>query len=177
MLFDLILKCVVTPENILGLAWTFLTTTCMCLIFNAWNEKWWKSLIPFYGNYLIYKHTWKNLKWLFLIELIFSMIAAKCNSFTKKHIINNVFYTIKTYIQTEQLDISISPEQLFIYIVLFSISTAIVFILKRITYVKICSSLNIDNILLKIGTFIFPELFLLVDYIYYKKIYTEKYSH
>ena len=99
MLFDLFLKYVVTPENVLGLIWSTVTTICMCLIFCAWQEKWWKSLIPFYGNYLIYKHTWKKFKWLFLVEIGFDTLAAKSTSFMKKHIVNNVFYTVKTYIK------------------------------------------------------------------------------
>ena len=169
MLFDLFLKFVLTPENVLGLIWSTVTTICMCLIFCAWQEKWWKSLIPFYGNYLIYKHTWKKFKWLFLVEIGFDTLAAKSTSFMKKHIVNNVFYTVKTYIETRQLDIEISPEQLFICMVLLLVSAVIVFVLKRVTYMKICTSLNITNTLLKIGTFLLPEVFLLVDYIYYKR--------
>ena len=70
MLFDLFMKFVLTPENVLGLVFQILTIVSMCLIFHAWKEKWWKSLIPFYGTYLLYQHTWKRWKWLFLVEMI-----------------------------------------------------------------------------------------------------------
>ena len=46
-------------ENVWGLIWSIITAVCMCLIFLAWGEKWWKSLVPFYGTYIIYKNTWK----------------------------------------------------------------------------------------------------------------------
>ena len=169
MLFDLFVKYFVTPENILALIWYMLTILCMCMIFHAWNEKWWKSLIPFYGNYLIYKHTWQGLKWLFVVELSFTLISAKCIKFMKKHIVHNLFITITTFLKTKQLDIDVSIPLLLLNLLIFCISAAIVFILKRITYVKICNTLNIDNIVLKIGTFIFPELFLMLDYLYYNK--------
>lgn len=169
MLFDLFVKYFVTPENIQALVWNLLTILCMCLIFKAWNEKWWKSLIPFYGNYLIYKNTWKGLKWLFIVELIFTLICAKTTKFMRKHLVHNVFFTVKTYIETKQLDIDVSIPLLLLNLTIFLISTIIVLLLKRITYVKICSTLSIDNIVLVVGTFLFPELFLMLDYLYYNK--------
>lgn len=168
MLLDLFLKLAVTPENIMGLLWNIITIVGMCLIFHAWTEKWWKSLIPFYGTYLIYKHTWNNLKWLFLLQLGFDFMGAKAVSITKKHITSSLFATIKTYMETEQIAIDISVEQLLICLVLATISSLVVFVLTRITYMKVCDSLLIGNIWLKIGTFLLPELFLLVDYFYYK---------
>ena len=172
MLFDLFVKFFVTPENIWAIIWNILTILCMCLIFQAWNEKWWKSLIPFYGNYLIYKHTWKGLKWLFVVELIFTLICANTTRFMRKHLVHNVFFTIKTYIETKQLDIDVSIPLLLLNLTIFLISTLIVLLLKRITYVKICPTLNINNIVLVIGTFLFPELFLMLDYLYYEKLKT-----
>lgn len=170
MLFDLFMKFVLTPENVLGLVFQILTIVSMCLIFHAWKEKWWKSLIPFYGTYLLYQHTWKRWKWLFLVEMILSLAASGCSKLLRERMIDHVFFTIKTFIETKQLEENIDLSVLLLYITIVCISTAIIFILKRITYVKICSSLNINNILLKIGTFVLPELFLLLDYIYFKKV-------
>ncbi|MBQ2802565.1 MAG: hypothetical protein IJF07_01550 [Lachnospiraceae bacterium] len=167
MLWDLFLKLAITPENILGLLWNIVTIVGMCLIFCAWKEKWWKSLIPFYGTYIIYKHTWKNLKWLFVLQLVIDFVGAKATSIAKKHITSNVFESIKTYVETEEIAIDISVEQLFACLVVALISSLIVWILTRITYMKVCSSLQIQNVLLKIGSFLLPEIFLLVDYIYF----------
>lgn len=169
MLLDLLLKFVITPENILGLLWSIVTTVCMCLIFHAWQEKWWKSLIPFYGKYLLYKNTWKQWKWLFLVEIFSDMAGAKCISFMKKHVMDNALYTVQNYIETEQLDIDIQVEQMICCIALLVISTMIVFVLQRVTYVKICGSLGVHYILLKIGTFIVPEIGLLITYICYRR--------
>lgn len=169
MILDLAIKFLVTPENVLGLVWSVVTMICMCLIFQAWQEKWWKSLIPFYGTYLIYKNTWKQWKWLFLVEIILDAIGAKCISFSKKHLIENALYSIQNYIETKQLDMDVQIGQLIMCVVLFVVSTAIVFVLKRVTYVKVCSSLVMHHILLKIGTFILPEIGLLITYICFSR--------
>ena len=168
MLFDLFVKFWLTPENILGLLWNIIMIVGMCLIFCAWQEKWWKSLIPFYGTYIVYKHTWQKQKWLFLVQIFFDVLGAKCLSGAKKHLTTNLLYTIRTYIETEQLDVDISVPRLVICIILFLISAVITFILTRVTYMKVCSSLQIENLLLKIGTFFLPQIFLVVDYICYK---------
>lgn len=91
MLFDLFVKLCVTPENILGLIWNLITIVGMCLIFCAWKEQWWKSLIPFYGTYLIYKHAWKERRWLFLVQMIFDLISAVSAWVMRKHITSNLF--------------------------------------------------------------------------------------
>lgn len=170
MLFDLFIKIILTPENVLGLIWSIITTVCMCLIFQAWEEKWWKSLVPFYGTYIIYKNTWKQLKWLFLVEIFLQLLSAKCASFIKKYIIHNSFYTIETYIKTENFVVGISVEKVLACMAFLLISALGVCILKRVTYMKICASLSIQNIFLKIGTFLLPQIFLLVDYaVFYKK--------
>lgn len=169
MLFELLIKIWVTPENILGLIWNIITIVGMCLIFRAWNEKWWKSLIPFYGIYIMYRHAWKERKWLFVIQLLFEVVSAISAWIMRKHITSNVFHAIKTYIETEQLDIDISVPRLVICITLLLVSMLVTFVMTRITYLKICDSLNIKNTLLKIGTFFIPQIFLIVDYISYTK--------
>lgn len=174
MLFDLFVKFYVTPENIIGLIWNIITIVGMCLIFRAWDEKWWKSLIPVYGIYLIYKHTWKEWKWLFLVQIGADMISAKCMSLAKKHITGNVIDAVRTYIETQQIALDISIGRLMIYILLFFITMVIAFLLTRITYIKICESLQIKNVLLILGTFLLPEVFLLVNYVWYIKMSDRK---
>lgn len=169
MLFDLLLKIFLTPENVIGLLWSIATTVCMCFIFKAWKEKWWKSLIPVYGTYLIYKNTWKRWKWLFLLELLFHLLTMKCTSFMKKHIVYNIFYTVKTYLETEKIDLDISVEKMMVCMLLLLMNGFVVFILKRVTYVKICTSLSIHNAFIKIGAFLFPQIFLFVVYIIFAR--------
>ncbi len=165
MLFDLFLKIWATPENMIGLLGNVVMVIGMCLIFRVWKEKWWKCLIPFYGTYIIYKCVWKKRKWLFVVQLFFDMVHTICVSFTKKHIATNIVHTVKTYIKTEQIDIEISLATLLVCLILGFISMFITFLLTRITYLKVCGSLGIKSKLLKIGTFLFPQLFLLTDYI------------
>ena len=169
MLFDLFVKIWLTPENIMGVLGNILMLVGMCLIFHAWKEHWWKSLIPFYGTYVMYKHTWQKGKWLFAVQILFDLLGARCLSVAKKHIATNLLQAIRTYVETEQIDIDISVVRLMICMILFVISMVITFVLTRITYMKICSSLQIENLLLKIGTFFIPQIFLLVDYVYYEK--------
>ena len=174
MLFNLFIKIWATPENIIGLIFNIIMIVSMCLIFTTWQEKWWKSLIPLYGTYILYEHTWKNCKWLFLVQLIFDVVSARCTAFMRKHVAVNLFHTIKTYIETQQLDIDIRVEQLLIAVILFCGSIAVAFVVTRITYVKICDSLCIANRLLKVGTFLLPQIFLLVDYVWVRKIGKDK---
>lgn len=166
MLFDLFVKLCVTPENILGLIWNLITIVGMCLIFCAWKEQWWKSLIPFYGTYLIYKHAWKERRWLFLVQMIFDLISAVSAWVMRKHITSNLFAALKTYLETKTIDIDISIPCLLISAGLLLVSMIVVFVFTRITYLKVCDSLNIKNLGLKVGTFFVPQIFLIVDYVY-----------
>lgn len=169
MLSEIIKKIVLNPHIIWNLIWSLTFVVSMCLIFHAWEEKWWKSLIPIYGTYLVYKNAWKNYRWMFLIELVFSIMSANCGSFMKKQITHNIFFAIKTLIETKKVDLDINVGMFFICIILLIISSLIVIILKRVTYIKICATLSISNVFLLIGTFLFPKLFLLIDYIVYAK--------
>ncbi len=169
MLFDIFVKLYVTPENIFALLWTVVTIVGMCLIFHAWEERWWKSLIPFYGTYLMYRHAWKKYKWLFFVQTAFDITGMLGSSFMRKHITSNLFDAIKTYIQTESIDIDISISYLLGCAAVLLLSMIVVFLLTRITYVKICESLGIQSVLLKIGTFFLPQIFLVIDYVYVKK--------
>ncbi len=166
MIFDIFMKIWITPENVLGILWSIVTVVGMCLIFHAWKERWWKSLIPFYGTYLMYKNAWKEHKWLFFVQMLFDLISMASSKFMKKHLTNNLFAAIKTYMETETIDIDISIPYLLICAGLLLISMLVVFLLTRITYLKICDSLGIKSLLLKVGTFIVPQIFLIVDYVY-----------
>lgn len=169
MLFDIFVKFWVTPENVLGIVWSIVTIVGMCMVFHAWQEKWWKSLIPFYGTYLIYKNAWKERKWLFFVQMLFDLLSMISSKFMKKHLKNNLFAAIKTYIETETIDIDINVPYLLICVIILLISMFVVFLLARITYWQICDSLGIKSIILKVGTFIVPQVFLIVDYVYVKK--------
>ena len=68
--------------------------------------------------------------------------------------------------ETEKIDIDINIPYLLICAAVLLISMLVVFLLTRITYLKICDSLGIKNLLLKVGTFIVPQIFLIVDYVY-----------
>ena len=76
MLLDIFLNIWATPENIISLILRIALTAGLCLIFAAWGEKWWKSLIPFYGTYLLYRHTWVRGRWLFILQILLDMAGA-----------------------------------------------------------------------------------------------------
>lgn len=166
MLFDIFVKLYVTPENILGIIWNFITIVGMCLIFHAWQERWWKSLIPFYGTYLLYKNAWKERKWLFFVQMLFDLISMVSAKVMRKHVTSNLFNAFKSYLETDTIDIDISIPYLLICAGVLLISMLVVFLLTRITYLKICDSLGIKSLLLKVGTFFVPQIFLIVDYVY-----------
>lgn len=169
MLSDFLIKMFVTPENIFGLIWDIISIVGMCFIFHAWKEKWWKSLIPFYSTFLIYKHTWARYKLLFCVQMSFELMNMVSSKLFKKHITNNLLDTVKNFFETQTFDIDISVTYLLVFGSLMLISMIAIFVMTRITYWKICDSLEIRNLFLKIGTFILPQIFLIVDYIYVSK--------
>lgn len=169
MLFALFVKFCVTPENVLGLIWNLITIVGMCLIFCAWKEEWWKSLIPFYGTYLIYKHAWKERRWLFFVQMIFDLISAISAWIMRRHITSNLFAAVKTYLESKTIDIDINISCLLISAGVLLVSMIVFFLFTRITYLKVCDSLHIKNLGLKVGTFFIPQIFLIVDYIYVMK--------
>ncbi len=177
MLWNLILDVLITPENIIGFIINVSMLVAMCFVFKAWNEKWWKSLIPFYGTYIIYKHTWKRRKLLFVLQLVLELVNKRSVSVMRKHIITNVIDAAGDFINTGNADIGINVSTLLICIFLFVISGLILFILTRITYLKICDSLDVHNALIKVGVFVLPEIFLLISYIYWNKLEKQKISN
>lgn len=166
-MFDLLVKIFLTPENIIGLLFNLSGILALCFIFKEWNEKWWKSLIPIYSTYILYKHLWKY-KWLCIIQFVFSFINTKCLSIFRKHIIGGILSAITNYINTKSLNIDIKFSLLLICILGFILSYIVVFIFKRITYYRINKQFH-NNVLIQIGTFLLPDVFLLISYINYKK--------
>ena len=170
MIFNLILKFIATPVNIIGFIWSIASTICICLIFSAWKEKWWKSLIPFYGQYIIYKHTWKSLKWLFVAELVLNTAGSKCRTVIKADIGGGIFDIIRNCIKNGQIDTNIDFGKILVLFLVSAICMLIVFLLQRVTYARICISLGFSNTLLIIGTFLLPQIFLWVVYYKYVKM-------
>lgn len=169
MLWNLILDILITPENVIGFILNISMLVAMCLIFAAWKESWWKSLIPFYSTYIIYKHTWKNRKLLFIVQLVLELVNKRSVSVMRKHIITNVIDAAGEFFDTGKANIEISVSTLVVCIILFLLSALVLFILTRITYLRICDSLNVNNALIKVGVFILPEIFLTITYIFYKR--------
>ncbi len=166
MLSDILIKLFVTPENIIGLIWDIIPIVGMCFIFHAWKEKWWKSLVPFYSTFLIYKHTWTRFELMFGLQMLFELMNMISAKLFKKHITNNLLDCVKNFFETQTFDLDISLTYLLVCGSLMLVSMIAVFVMTRITYWKICSSLEISNVFLKIGTFLLPQIFLIVDYIY-----------
>ena len=167
MLFDLIVKIFLTPENIIGIILNILGIISLCFIFKELNEKWWKSLIPIYNTYILYKNFWKH-HCFFILEILFTFINTRCLCLIKKHLIDGIFYTIKYAINNKEFDSNINLIFLIIISLIFLISFFIIFIMKRITYLKICNKFN-SNLLIKIGTIIIPDIFLLISVFIYKR--------
>lgn len=165
-MFDLIVKLFLTPENIIGIIFNTLNILTFCFIFKELKEKWWKSLIPIYNTYILYKHLWKY-KWLCLIQIVCSFINARSLYVLKHHLIKETFNVIQEYVGQKNIDFNINFLLLTICIICFIITYIIVFIFKRISYWKINNLLN-SNLFFKIATLIFPELFLFISYCFYK---------
>ena len=170
MLWNLIVDILVTPENVIGFILNISMLVAMCLIFKAWNENWWKSLIPFYSTYIIYKHTWKRRKLFFVVQLLFELVNKRSVSVMRKHIITNVIDAAGDFFDTGKANIQISVSTLIVCIILFLLSSLVLFILTRITYLRICDSINVNNALIKVGVFILPEIFLLVCYVCWRRL-------
>ena len=169
MLLDIFLKIWVTPENIVGLIHQIALTVGLCLIFAAWEEKWWKSLIPLYGTYLLYRHTWNRGRWLFAVQILLDMAGAWCGHAIGRSLMGGLLETIRLYVRTGEFAVDISVGQLLFWLMVWAVCAVCVFLLTRITYLKICGSLKLEGGVLKVGTFLFPQLFLLIDYVCWRK--------
>ena len=56
---------------IIGLIWYILQVIAKWKIFNKMDEAGWKSIIPFYSDYIVFKRTWKtSFFWILLVMLI-----------------------------------------------------------------------------------------------------------
>ncbi len=169
MTWELLLRYIFSPERIVGIVWDFLPLIAMCFIFHAWNEKWWKCLIPVYGNYISYKHTWRYPFIVLSVKILFDILQSYSIRFIRKHIVGNVLQAIVEFIKTGEIQFTIDMEQILFYLILGLICGFITFIIARCTYAKVCKSLEFNNGWLMVGTFIIPEIFLLVDYVCWRK--------
>ena len=164
-MLELILKIWVTPENVLDLLLQIALLAATGLIFHAWQEKWWKCLIPFYGTYVLYSHAWERKKWLFGVQVLASVGAAVSAWQVKRNVRGSVFDAALLYARTGELDWEVNWTALLLWGLLAAVLALVGFVLTRITYLKVCGSLGVENIFLKIGTFLLPEVFLLANYI------------
>jgi len=169
MILDFLMKILITPENVIGVVLNVLGIVGMCLIFTLWDEGWWKSLVPIYGTYVLYKHTWSHYIGAFVAQTLFALGKMWSLSFSKKHVTSNLFQAVKDYFETGQFNLDISISQLLIAIAVFLICLLITWIFRLVTYWKICDKLFIRNPLFKIGVVLFPNIFLLIIYVYYKR--------
>ena len=169
MLLDIFLNIWATPENIISLILRIALTAGLCLIFAAWGEKWWKSLIPFYGTYLLYRHTWVRGRWLFILQILLDMAGAWCAHTLSRSLVGGLLETIQFYARTGEFAVDISVRQLLLWLMVWAVCAFCVFLLTRITYLKICGSLGLESGVLKVGTFLFPQMFLLIDYVCWRK--------
>ena len=56
---------------IIGIIWYILQVIAKWKIFNKMDEAGWKSIIPFYSDYIVFKRTWKtSFFWILLVMLI-----------------------------------------------------------------------------------------------------------
>lgn len=166
-MLDFLIRLYCTPENVIGLLLDILLMVDMYLIFKALGEKGWKSLVPVYNKFLLYKHTW-NWKWFFLFEVLAGLITAKCLSTMRKHIVSNIFHTIGILLQEQKLEMDIDISMLFICLGVYAICSVFLFIMRRITYYKIAAKFQMAT-WIKVGALILPEIFLLVSVIKYRK--------
>lgn len=166
-MFDILIRLYCTPENVIGLLCDILLLVDMYLIFCAWGEKGWKSLVPVYNKYILYKHTW-NGKCFFIVEVLSGVITAKCLSTMRKHLMTNLFHSILVLLQEQKLETDLDLPMLLICLGVYGIGSLIVFVMRRITYYKITAKFNMPA-WIKFGVLILPEIFLFVSVMAYRK--------
>ncbi len=169
MLLDLLVRYILTPERILGLVWDILPIIGMCLVFSAWKEEWWKCLTPLYGTYIIYKHTWKKSVTMFLVKMFLDATGTVSMAYARKHVTKNLISAVMELAKNGNLQLGIDVEKVIWCVVIAAVAGLVAWILTRVTYTKVCDSLGINSTGLKIGTFLLPEIFLIVNYMCYKK--------
>lgn len=162
-MFQFLAKIFLTPENIIGIILKLIEIIGMCFIFVCLNLKWWKSLIPFYDNFILYTKVFKHKWMMFFFNILSLLIQFRCVSLFKKHILGNVWNIIKTK-NFDNLDIDII--YLILLIVIWIFTYLVCFIFEKITNYRILKLLELP-FLFQVITFIIPDIFLLIDAIYY----------
>lgn len=173
MLWNLFIRFYFTPENIIGIIIDLSLSAGLCLMFYELGEKWWKSLIPIYGTYLLYKNVYEKAKWLFMIQIIFELVQGRMRSIIRKHVVGSLFYSIKNYFQTRHFDADIDIPLMLTCVIILGICMFIVFIMTRITYWKLCSKLNL-SIAFKVCSLVIPGLIFIAAYIYIEEFVKKK---
>ena len=147
----------ITPENIINIILSIISIISICLVFDFFNEKWWKGLIPFYGDFVFYKICY-NTGFMIIIEVILNLINVISFSKIRNHLIFNIIDIIKGNFIIEQID----SKLLIICLIIYFITLFFISIYKRITYLILSKKLGVD-IFMQILTFVFPDLFLFID--------------
>ena len=156
-------KIFLTPENIMGIIFKLVEVIGMCFLFYCLELKWWKSLIPFYDEYVLYDKVFKHKWFAFLFYSLSFFIQFRCISLFKKHILGNIW----TVLQEQDLStLNIDFVYLIFLVVIWIFTFIICFLFQRMANYKALKLLNIPS-LLQIMTILLPDIFLLVDSIYF----------
>lgn len=73
---------------ILAIVWYILLVIAEWKIFRKFGEPGWKSIIPFYNSYIMYKYTW-NVK-MFVVQIVLSVIVAVIPSVSFLSVVSGV---------------------------------------------------------------------------------------
>lgn len=149
-MIDFLLKIFLSPENILGIVFNLLNIAAICVVFHEVGEKWWKSLIPIYSTYLLYRNFWKH-KWFCLLEFALILINSRCTAIVRKTIIVDVFEFFVTLIEKQTLEMDVNIPLLILCILGSILSAFAVFVMKRITYYKIGKKLEYSALKIILG--------------------------
>ena len=156
-MFELFLKIFASPEDIIGIIFEVLHIVTICFLCIEFKEFWWKAFIPFYNVYLLYKHSWKY-KWFFIFEYLFLILQAKSFKLIKGEVILNILDLAKDIFGKRELEINFNLELVLICLFLTFIFGFLVFLIRRITYIKIAKKFNY-NVVQMICVIISPIFF------------------
>ena len=85
-------------ENI-STAWYFISLALIVIgewkLFRKLGEKPWKSIVPYYNTYIMYKRTWgKNAFWIYLLSSTLFNIAQSTSKSLAQHVPDNSWMTL-----------------------------------------------------------------------------------
>ena len=102
-------------------------------------------------------------------QILLDMAGAWCGHAIGRSLVGGLLETIRLYVRTGEFAVDISVGQLVLWLMVWAVCVFCAFLLTRITYLKICGSLRLESGVLKVGTFLFPQIFLLIDYMCWRK--------